>query len=53
VVTNDERVREAARVTVRQTLALSRHKRPVIEVLVTRLTPESLAAFEDDTVGVR
>ncbi len=53
VVMNDERVREAARVTVRQTLGLSRHKRPVIEVQVTRLTPESLAAFEDDSVGVR
>ncbi len=53
VVTEDERVREAARVTVRQTLGLSRHKRPVIEVQVTRLTPESLAALEEDAVGVR
>ncbi len=53
VVIDDERVREAARVTVRQTLALSRHKRPVIEVQVTRLTPEALAALEEDTVGVR
>jgi len=53
VVTEDERVREAVRVTLRQTLSLSRHKRPVIEVQITRLTPESLAALEEDTVGVR
>jgi mRNA degradation ribonuclease J1/J2 len=45
-VTNDERVREAARGAVRQALDLPRHRRPIVEVQITRLGPDALAAFE-------
>jgi ribonuclease J len=45
-VTNDERVREAARGAVRQALDLPRHRRPIVEVQITRLGPDTLAAFE-------
>jgi ribonuclease J len=45
---DDERVREAARAAVRQALDLPRHRRPIVEVQVTRLTPASLAALEDN-----
>jgi len=45
---DDERVREAARVAVRQALDLPRHRRPIVEVQVTRLTPASLAALEEE-----
>jgi ribonuclease J len=44
---DDERVREAARSAVRQALDLPRHRRPIVEVQVTRLTPASLAALEE------
>jgi ribonuclease J len=48
-VTNDERVREAARGAVRQALDLPRHRRPIVEVQITRLGPDTLAAFETAT----
>jgi ribonuclease J len=44
---DDERVREAARAAVRQALDLPRHRRPIVEVQVTRLTPATLAALEE------
>ncbi len=52
-VMDDERVREAVRITTRQFLGLPRQKRPLIDVRITRLTPEVLAALEDETPGVR
>ena len=45
---DDERVREAVRGMVRQTLELSRTRRPIVEVQITRLTGESLDALEED-----
>jgi ribonuclease J len=44
---DDEKVREAVRVAVRQALDLSRHRRPIVEVQVTRLTPATLAQLEE------
>jgi ribonuclease J len=44
---DDEKVRESARVAVRQALDLSRHRRPIVEVQVTRLTPATLAQLEE------
>jgi hypothetical protein len=38
------------RSAVRQTLELSRARRPIVEVQITRLTSESLDALEDDRV---
>ncbi len=52
-VMEDERVREAVRVVLRQGLSLTRAKRPVVEVQITRLSAEALAGFEEDTTGVR
>jgi ribonuclease J len=49
---DDERVREAARGALRQALDLPRHRRPIVEVQITRLSPETLDALEDDRVGV-
>ncbi|HET6520786.1 MAG TPA: ribonuclease J [Geminicoccaceae bacterium] len=47
----DERVREAVRAAVRRGLRLNRDRRPIIEVQVTRLTSESLAALEEQEAG--
>jgi ribonuclease J len=44
---HDERVREAARAAVRQALDLPRHRRPIVEVQVTRLSAATLAALEE------
>lgn len=43
---DDAKVRDAARFAVRQALDLPRHRRPIVEIQVTRLTPASLAALE-------
>lgn len=48
---SDERVRETVRSAVRQALVLSRSRRPIVEVQITRLTAEMLDALEDDRVG--
>jgi ribonuclease J len=44
---DDERIREAARMAVRQALDLPRHRRPIVEVQITRLTAATLAALEE------
>ena len=44
----DDRVREAVRAAVRRGLRLSRDRRPVVEVQVTRLSGEALAALEEE-----
>jgi ribonuclease J len=49
---DDERVREAARSAVRHGLDLPRHRRPIVEVQITRLSAETLEALEDDTAGI-
>ena len=43
----DDRVREAVRVGARRGLRLARDRRPIIEVQVTRLSGEALAALEE------
>ena len=50
---DDERVRETVRVAVRQSLDLPRQRRPIVEVQVTRLGAETLAALEDEVVEAR
>ena len=52
-VKDDERVREAVRVAVRQALDLPRHRRPIVEVQITRLSADTLAAFEPEEETVR
>lgn len=47
-VRDDERVREAVRTALRQALDLPRHRRPIVEVQITRLGPEALAALEEE-----
>ena len=47
-VREDEKVREVARSAVRQALDLPRHRRPIVEVQITRLSMETLAALEDE-----
>jgi ribonuclease J len=47
-VRDDERVRETVRVAVRQALDLPRHRRPIVEVQITRLGADTLAAFEPE-----
>ena len=44
----DERVREAVRSALRQALELPRHRRPIVEVQITRLNAETLAALEEE-----
>jgi ribonuclease J len=44
---HDERVREAARGAVRVALDLPRHRRPIVEVQVTRLSAATLSALEE------
>ncbi len=51
VVLDDERVRETVRVAVRQFFAFSRSKRPIIDVQITRLTPEVLEPLEEEGGG--
>ncbi|MEK0081650.1 ribonuclease J [Benzoatithermus flavus] len=46
-VRDDERVREIVRVALRQALDLPRHRRPIVEVQITRLSAETLAALEE------
>jgi hypothetical protein len=41
-------VREAARLAVRQALDLPRHRRPIVEVQITRLGPDVLTALEPE-----
>lgn len=48
---DDERVRDAVRLALRQALDLPRHRRPIVEVQITRLGAETLAALEEE-VGV-
>ena len=48
-VADDGRVEEAARAAVRRQLKLGRERRPVIQVQIVRLSPESLAQLEDAT----
>ena len=48
---DDERVREAVRGAVRQALDLPRQRRPIVEVQITRLGADTLAAFEPDGGG--
>ncbi len=45
---DDERVREAVRGAVRVALDLSRQRRPIVEVQVTRLNADTLAALEEE-----
>ena len=45
-VADDERVREAVRGAIRQALDLPRQRRPIVEVQITRLGADTLAAFE-------
>jgi len=52
-VLDDERVAQAVRGAVRQALSLPRHKRPIVEVQVTRLSPSSLASLEDEAGEAR
>jgi len=52
-VLDDERVREAVRIAVRQGFGIGRDRRPIVDVAITRLTPEVLAALEEDGTGVR
>ena len=52
-VLDDDRVREACRIAVRQTLGLPRQKRPIVDVAITRLTPEVLAALEEEPQELR
>ncbi len=52
-VLEDEKVREAARIAVRQTLGLPRQKRPIVDVAITRVTPEVLAALEEEPQELR
>ena len=47
-VRDDDKVREAARLAVRQALDLPRHRRPIVEVQITRLGPEVLTALEPE-----
>jgi ribonuclease J len=47
-VRDDERIREAARGAVRQALDLPRQRRPIVEVQITRLGSDVLAAFEPE-----
>jgi ribonuclease J len=47
-VKDDERVREAVRGAVRQALDLPRQRRPIVEVQITRLGADALAAFEPE-----
>jgi ribonuclease J len=46
-VRDDERVREVVRTALRQALDLPRHRRPIVEVQITRLSAETLAALEE------
>jgi ribonuclease J len=50
---DDERVREAVRGASRRALRLSRDKRPIIEVQVTRLVQEALEGLIEDAGLVR
>ena len=50
---DDERVREAVRLALRQTLELPRQKRPILEIQITRLGAETLDALEDEESGIR
>jgi hypothetical protein len=47
-VKDDEKVRETVRGTVRMALDLPRHRRPIVEVQITRLGADVLAAFESE-----
>jgi ribonuclease J len=49
---DNERVREAVRGALRQALDLPRHRRPIVEVQITRLTAETLAALEEEEESV-
>lgn len=49
-VLDDERVRDVVRAALRQALDLSRQRRPIVEVQITRLGSEALAALEEETV---
>ncbi|MFW5679170.1 MAG: ribonuclease J [Pseudomonadota bacterium] len=46
-IEDDARVEERVRTTIRRHLALSRDRRPVIQVQIVRLSPEMLAQLED------
>jgi ribonuclease J len=48
VAMDDERIREAARGATRRALRLSRDKRPIIEVQITRLAQETLDNLVED-----
>lgn len=50
-VLNDGRVEHAVRGAIRQALALPRMKRPLIEVQVMRLSPESARGLEEERLG--
>jgi ribonuclease J len=45
---DDEKVREAVRFALRQALVLPRQRRPIVEVQITRLGADVLAAFEPE-----
>ncbi len=47
-VKDDEKVREVVRGAVRMALDLPRHRRPIVEVQITRLGADVLAAFESE-----
>ena len=47
-VKDDERVRETVRAALRVALDLPRQRRPIVEVQITRLGAEVLAAFEPE-----
>jgi ribonuclease J len=47
-VRDDDRVREAVRIALRQALDLPRQRRPIVEVQITRLNAETLAALEEE-----
>ena len=52
-VIDDEQVRDTVRVAVRRSFSLIRHRRPIIEVQITRLDPRALEgeAFESREVA--
>lgn len=50
-VLDDARVQEVVRIALRQELRLGRHKRPLIEVQIVRLSEDALAELETETGG--
>jgi ribonuclease J len=47
-VRDDDRIRDVVRNALRQALDLPRHRRPIVEVQITRLNADMLAALEEE-----